>query len=145
MQLARKPLSSPPSKGDHAKVEHYLDELVTRKAGFTSVYQITGQTYSRKLDVDIVSPLASLGCSCGKIGGDITHLVMFEEVEEPFEQGQVGSSSMAYKRNPILCERLCSIAGFLRGWSGFAMNTFSRDWMERSLHDSAIRRIMRFF
>lgn len=127
--------------GDHAKVER-LDELVTQKAGFTSVYPITGQTYSRKVDVNIVLPVASLGCSCDKIGGDIRHLAMFKEVEEPFEQDQVGSSAMAYKRNPILCERLCSIGGFLRGWGGVAMNTFSRVWLERSLDDSAIRRIM---
>lgn len=87
--------------------------------------------------MDIVSPLASLGCSCGKIGGDTTHLVMFEEVEEPSEQGQVGSSAMDYKRNPKHCERLYCIAGFLRYWSGFAMKFFSRAWMERSLDDSA--------
>ena len=84
---------------------------MTRKAGFTSVYQITGETNNREFEVNIVSPLASLVCSCGKIGDDIRHLVMFKEVEEPFEQGQVGSSVMAYKRNPILCERLCSTAG----------------------------------
>ena len=79
--------------GDHAKVEK-LDELVTEKAGFESAFIISGQTYSRKIDVDVANALGSFGSTCERIGGDIRHLAMLKEVEEPFEKDQIGSSAM---------------------------------------------------
>ena len=127
-------------KGDHSKVEA-LDELVTRKAGFSSVFIITTQTYSRKIDVDVCHALASFGATSERIGGDIRHLASFKEVEEPFEEGQIGSSAMAYKRNPMRSERLCSLGRKLQNLPSDAINTYSHQWMERTLDDSAIRRI----
>ena len=82
--------------GDHDKVER-LDELVTQKAGFDSAFMVTSQTYSRKVDVDLFAQLASFGCTCERIGGDIRHLAMMKEIEEPFEKDQIGSSAMAFK------------------------------------------------
>ncbi|KAI9815015.1 MAG: adenylosuccinase ade13 [Pycnora praestabilis] len=127
-------------KGEHDKVER-LDELVTQKAGFDSAFTITGQTYSRKLDVDVISPLASFGCTCERIGGDIRHLAMMKEMEEPFEKDQIGSSAMAFKRNPMRSERLCSLGRNLRNQLANPMDTYSAQWFERSLDDSANRRI----
>ncbi len=126
--------------GDHDKVER-LDKLVTQKAGFDSAFTITSQTYTRKLDVDVISPLASFGCTCERFGGDIRHLAMFKEVEEPFEKDQIGSSAMPFKRNPMRSERLCSIGRVLRNRAKDAMDTFSAGWLERTLDDSACRRI----
>ena len=127
-------------KGDHDKVER-LDELVTEKAGFDSAEISTSQTYSRKVDVDVVHALASFGCTCERIGADIRHLAMFKELEEPFEKDQIGSSAMAYKRNPMRSERLCSLGRMLRSYSVGVEQTYSAQWLERSLDDSAIRRI----
>ncbi|KAK3719996.1 adenylosuccinase ade13 [Vermiconidia calcicola] len=127
-------------KGDHDKVER-LDELVTARAGFESAEISTSQTYSRKVDVDVIHALSSFGSTCERVGGDIRHLAMFKELEEPFEADQIGSSAMAYKRNPMRCERLCSLGRKLRNFSGDAEQTYSAQWLERSLDDSAIRRI----
>lgn len=127
-------------KGDHEKTER-LDKLVTEKAGFKDAEISTSQTYSRKLDVDILHALASFGCTSERIGGDIRHLAMFKELEEPFEPDQIGSSAMAYKRNPMRSERLCAIGRKLRNFSADAQQTYSVQWFERSLDDSAIRRI----
>lgn len=126
--------------GDHDKVER-LDELVTRKAGFDSAFTITSQTYSRKVDVDIISALASFGCTCERIGGDFRHLCSNKEVEEPSEMDQIGSSAIPFKRNPMRSERLCSLGRILRNKVSDAMDTFSVVWLERSLDDSANRRI----
>ncbi|EED15531.1 adenylosuccinate lyase Ade13, putative [Talaromyces stipitatus ATCC 10500] len=126
--------------GDHAKVEK-LDELVTQKAGFESAFIISGQTYSRKIDVDVANALGSFGSTCERIGGDIRHLAMLKEVEEPFEKDQIGSSAMAYKRNPMRSERLCSLGRHLQNLPKDALDTYSAQWFERSLDDSAIRRI----
>ncbi|TKA41812.1 hypothetical protein B0A54_08238 [Friedmanniomyces endolithicus] len=128
-------------QGDHAKVKK-LDELVTKKAGFTAAARSTTQTYSRKIDVDIVHALSSFGCTAERIGGDIRHLAMFKELEEPFEQDQIGSSAMAYKRNPMRSERLCSLGRVLANFSADAEQTYKSQWLERSLDDSAIRRIV---
>ncbi len=87
-------------KNDQDKVKR-LDKLVTEAAGFQAAELSTSQTYSRKIDVDIIHALSSLGCTCERIGGDIRHLAMFKELEEPFEADQIGSSAMAYKRNPV--------------------------------------------
>lgn len=128
-------------KGDHEKVKK-LDELVTKKAGFTQSARSTTQTYSRKIDVDIIHCLSSFGSTAERIGGDIRHLAMFKELEEPFEQDQIGSSAMAYKRNPMRSERLCSLGRILSNFSASAEQTYKSQWLERSLDDSAIRRIV---
>lgn len=127
-------------KGDHAAVEK-LDELVTEKAGFKEAEVSTSQTYSRLIDVDVLHALSSFGCACERIGSDIRHLAMFKEIEEPFEPDQIGSSAMAYKRNPMRSERLCSLGRALRGYSASAEQTYASQWLERSLDDSAVRRI----
>jgi len=127
-------------KGNHGLVEK-LDELVTKKAGFNEAEISTSQTYSRKIDVDVLHALGSFGCTAERIGGDIRHLAMFKEIEEPFEADQIGSSAMAYKRNPMRSERLCSLGRKLRNFGGDAEQTYASQWLERSLDDSAIRRI----
>ncbi|KAK5136694.1 adenylosuccinase ade13 [Meristemomyces frigidus] len=127
-------------KGDHAKVRE-LDRLVTEAAGFAGASRTTTQTYSRKIDVDVIHALASFGCTAERIGGDIRHLAMFKELEEPFEKDQIGSSAMAYKRNPMRSERMCSLGRTLANMSGAAEQTYKSQWLERSLDDSAIRRI----
>jgi adenylosuccinate lyase len=126
--------------GSHENVKR-LDRLVTEKAGFQKRASISVQTYNRKVDYDIANALASFGASCEHIGGDIRHLAMFKELEEPFEKDQIGSSAMAYKRNPMRSERICSLSRKLQTLpQGFAA-TYAHQWFERSLDDSAIRRI----
>lgn len=126
--------------GDHDKVEE-LDETVVKLLGFQHVYPVTGQTYSRKIDIDVLSPLASLGATTHKFATDIRLLANLKEVEEPFEKSQIGSSAMAYKRNPMRCERVCSLSRHLGGLLNDAIQTASVQWFERTLDDSAIRRI----
>ncbi|KAL1612492.1 adenylosuccinase ade13 [Paraconiothyrium brasiliense] len=127
-------------EGDHDKVEK-LDELVTKKAGFSSAYIISSQTYTRKVDVDVLNALASFGSTCENIGQAIRLLASFKELEEPFESTQIGSSAMAYKRNPMRSERLCSLGRKLRNLNADASATYAAQWMERTLDDSAIRRM----
>jgi adenylosuccinate lyase len=126
--------------GDHEQVER-LDELVTRAFGFPSAFIVCGQTYSRKIDADIVSALSSLGGSVHKIATDLRLLAHLKEIEEPFEADQIGSSAMAYKRNPMRCERACSLSRHLITLVGDAYHTHAVQWMERTLDDSAVRRI----
>lgn len=126
--------------GNHEKVEE-LDELVTKKAGFDSAYIISSQTYSRKIDLDVANALSSFGATCQRIGADIRHLAMFKELEEPFEKEQIGSSAMAYKRNPMRSERMCSLGRKLADLNKTASDTYAAQWFERTLDDSAIRRI----
>jgi adenylosuccinate lyase len=126
--------------GNHGKVEK-LDELVTEMAGFSSAYQVTGQTYTRKVDYDILNSLASFGSSAHKIATDIRLLAHLKEIEEPFEKDQIGSSAMAYKRNPMRCERVCSLSRHLMVVVGNAAQTNATQWLERTLDDSANRRI----
>ncbi|KAI9706893.1 MAG: adenylosuccinase ade13 [Bogoriella megaspora] len=126
--------------GDHDKVEQ-LDELITHKAGFESAFTISSQTYSRKLDADVVNALSSFGATCQRIGGDIRRLASDKEMEEPFEKDQIGSSAMAYKRNPMRSERLCSLGRHLTSLAAPVLTTYAAQWFERSLDDSAIRRI----
>lgn len=127
-------------EGDHEKVKQ-LDDLVTKMAGFKSKFMICGQTYTRKADIDICSVLSSLGSSVHKICTDIRLLASFKEIEEPFETEQIGSSAMPYKRNPMRSERACSIARHLMILVNDALQTHSVQWMERTLDDSAVRRI----
>ena len=128
--------------GDHDKVDH-LDELVTKKAGFDHLpaYIISSQTYSRKIDLDVSNALASFGATCQRIAGDIRHLATFKEIEEPFEKDQIGSSAMAYKRNPMRSERICSLGRKLASLNKTTSDTYAAQWFERSLDDSAVRRI----
>ncbi|CAK7893130.1 hypothetical protein CAAN1_01S13256 [[Candida] anglica] len=126
--------------GDHDKVEA-LDARVVELLGFDHVYPVTGQTYSRKIDIDVLAPLASLGATAHKFATDIRLLANLKEVEEPFEKSQIGSSAMAYKRNPMRCERVCSLARHMGGLFNDALQTASVQWFERTLDDSAIRRI----
>ncbi|NP_001080593.1 adenylosuccinate lyase L homeolog [Xenopus laevis] len=126
--------------GDHDKVEE-LDRMVTSMAGFKRAYIVTGQTYSRKVDVEVVSVLASLGATVHKICTDIRLLANLKELEEPFEKEQIGSSAMPYKRNPMRSERCCSLARHLMTLIMNPLQTASVQWFERTLDDSANRRI----
>lgn len=127
-------------EGNGEKVD-MLDAFVTNQAGFTKSYLVTGQTYSRKIDVDVLSALASLGASVHKICTDIRLLANLKEVEEPFEKDQIGSSAMPYKRNPMRSERCCSLARHLTTLVMDPLQTLSVQWFERTLDDSANRRI----
>ena len=126
--------------GDHVKVEQ-LDALVTQKMGFDSRHAVTGQTYSRKVDSQVLQVLNGIGQSCHKSGSDIRLLQHRKEVEEPFGSKQIGSSAMAYKRNPMRSERMCSLARFAMSLQAGTDATTATQWMERSLDDSAIRRL----
>ncbi|XP_060079714.1 adenylosuccinate lyase-like [Ylistrum balloti] len=127
-------------QGNHEKVEE-LDRLVTEMAGFKTNFLICGQTYSRKVDVDCLNTLASLGASVHKICTDIRLLASFKELEEPFEKDQIGSSAMPYKRNPMRSERCCALARHLMCLVQDPLMTASVQWMERTLDDSANRRV----
>ncbi|KAG8956133.1 adenylosuccinase ade13 [Tulasnella sp. 419] len=126
--------------GNHEKVLA-LDKRVTELMGFSYAYPVTSQTYSRKVDVDVLAPLASFGATAHKIATDIRLLANLKEMEEPFEKDQIGSSAMAYKRNPMRCERVCSLARHLMVIQQNALMTTSVQWFERTLDDSANRRI----
>lgn len=126
--------------GDGEKVKQ-LDKRVAELAGFEKCCAVTGQTYSRKVDLEIVNALASLAASVYKMCGDLRLLANRKEVEEPFEATQIGSSAMAYKRNPMRSERCCSIARHLMSLQSNAANTYANQWFERTLDDSANRRI----
>jgi len=125
---------------DHEKVKS-LDVMVTKDSGFEKTYGVTGQTYSRRVDVDVLSAVAGLGASAHKICTDIRLLANMKELEEPFEKSQIGSSAMAYKRNPMRSERVCSLARHLTTLTTNAYATASTQWLERTLDDSANRRI----
>ncbi|XP_063282471.1 adenylosuccinate lyase [Pelobates fuscus] len=127
-------------EGNHEKVEE-LDRLVTCMANFKKAYMVTGQTYSRKVDVEVLSVLASLGATVHKICTDIRLLANLKEVEEPFEKDQIGSSAMPYKRNPMRSERCCSLARHLMTLIMNPLQTASVQWFERTLDDSANRRV----
>ena len=118
-----------------------LDRLVTQKAGFSDAFTVTSQTYSRKIDVDIANVFASFGATAQRIGGDLRRLAALKEIEEPWETGQIGSSAMTYKRNSMRAERLCSLARYLSNFNQSAANTDAAQWLERTLDDSAIRRL----
>ncbi|XP_026065237.1 adenylosuccinate lyase-like [Carassius auratus] len=127
-------------QGDHEKVEE-LDRKVTEMAGFKKSYLVTGQTYSRKVDIDTLCVLASLGATVHKICTDIRLLANLKEIEEPFEKEQIGSSAMPYKRNPMRAERCCSLARHLMVLVSDPLQTAAVQWLERTLDDSANRRI----
>ncbi|EJY57843.1 AAEL017333-PA [Aedes aegypti] len=126
--------------GDGDKVRQ-LDQKVTNLAGFEKYYAVTGQTYTRKVDLEIVSALSSLGATVHKMCSDLRLLASRKEVEEPFEKTQIGSSAMAYKRNPMRSERCCALARHLITLHASAANTLAVQWLERTLDDSANRRL----
>jgi adenylosuccinate lyase len=127
-------------RGDHDKVRQ-LDQLVARKMGFDAVYPVTGQTYTRKVDSQIVDVLSGIGQTAHKFGTDLRLLAHRQEVEEPFEAEQVGSSAMAYKRNPMRAERMCGLARFVSSLAVSAAQTTATQWLERTLDDSVNRRL----
>lgn len=127
-------------RGDHEKVRQ-LDRLVARKMGFDEVYPVTGQTYSRKVDSQVLDVLSGVGQSASKFGTDLRLLAHRQEVEEPFETEQVGSSAMPYKRNPMRAERMCGLARFVCTLPVSAAQTAATQWLERTLDDSVNRRL----
>lgn len=127
--------------GDHAKVDA-LDGMVAAAFGFAASYPVSGQTYSRKLDTQVVNALAGVAESGHRLGCDLRLLAHEREVEEPFEADQIGSSAMAYKRNPMRAERMCSLARFALGLPAIAAQTAATQWLERTLDDSAVRRLV---
>lgn len=126
--------------GDHEKVQ-CLDARLTELAGFKSHYLITGQTYPRKQDAHVINALAEFAASAHKMTSDIRLLASMKELEEPFEKKQIGSSAMPYKRNPMRSERCCGLARHLLTLPSAALQTISVQWMERTLDDSAARRL----
>jgi adenylosuccinate lyase len=127
-------------QGDHEKVRQ-LDQLVARKMGFADVYPVTGQTYSRKIDSQILDVLSGVCQSAHKFGTDLRLLSHRQEVEEPFEADQVGSSAMPYKRNPMRAERICGLARFVSSLTVSTAQTAATQWLERTLDDSVNRRL----
>lgn len=126
--------------GDASKVDR-LEKLVASKMGFSRIYPVSGQTYSRKVDSHVVNTLASFAQSASKFAYDMRLLQHLHELEEPFEQDQIGSSSMAYKRNPMRAERIDGLARHLIALMQDPAMTAATQWLERSLDDSANRRI----
>ena len=127
--------------GDHDKVRQ-LEQLVAEKMGFTATYAVTGQTYPRKVDAQIVDSLAGIAASAHKAATDLRILAHRKEIEEPFEKDQIGSSAMAYKRNPMRSERICGLARFAMSLQSSTSATLATQWMERTLDDSANRRLV---
>jgi adenylosuccinate lyase len=127
--------------GDHAKVRE-LEARVTAKIGFSSSIPVSGQTYSRKLDAQVLGVVAGIASSAMKFSGDVRVLQSVGEIEEPFESEQIGSSAMAYKRNPMRCERIASLARFVVTLEPNANLTHGVQFFERTLDDSANRRLV---
>ncbi|MCK6438583.1 MAG: adenylosuccinate lyase [Planctomycetes bacterium] len=127
--------------GDHKKVRK-LEEMVCKKMGFERAFPVTGQTYPRKWDHHVLSTLSGIGVSLHKFASDMRLLMGQAELEEPFETSQIGSSAMPYKRNPMRSERICSLSRHLMSLAESAGNMASQQWLERTLDDSAIRRVI---
>jgi len=126
--------------GDHAKVRE-LDRLVTAALDFPSSIPVSGQTYTRKLDAQVLGVVSGIAASAAKFSADIRMLQAFGEIEEPFEREQIGSSAMAYKRNPMRSERIASLARFVGSLEPNANQTHAVQFFERTLDDSANRRL----
>ena len=127
--------------GDHDKVKE-LNKKVIEKMGFSKAFAVSGQTYTRKYDYNILSCLSQIAQSAYKFAGDLRILQNMKEMEEPFEKNQIGSSAMAYKRNPMRSERICSLARYVMTLPLNTAHTASNQWMERTLDDSANRRLV---
>ncbi|MFQ9510008.1 MAG: adenylosuccinate lyase [Lachnospiraceae bacterium] len=126
--------------GDHERIKK-LDKMIAKKMGFEDVYPVSGQTYSRKVDSRVVNVLAGIALSAHKFSNDIRLLQHLKEIEEPFEKNQIGSSAMAYKRNPMRSERIASLANYVMADAMNPMLTSATQWFERTLDDSANKRI----
>lgn len=126
--------------GDHEKVKK-LDELVAKNLGFTKTFPVTGQTYARKYDYKVLAALSGIAQSLHKMTNDTRLLQHLKEVEEPFGKNQIGSSAMAYKRNPMRSERIASLARYVIASAQNPANTAATQWFERTLDDSANRRL----
>ena len=126
--------------GDTAKIDE-MNRRISADFGFTQCFDVCGQTYPRKLDSRILNCLSSIAQSCYRMANDIRLLQHDRQVEEPFEKNQIGSSAMAYKRNPMRSERICSLSRYLMADALNAPMTASTQWLERTLDDSANRRI----
>ena len=127
-------------EGDEEKCRK-LDQLIAEKMGFSSCYAVSGQTYSRKVDFKVLSVLSGIAQSAHKFSNDLRLLQHLKEIEEPFEKHQIGSSAMAYKRNPMRCERMASLANYVISDLNNAALTDSTQWFERTLDDSANKRL----
>jgi adenylosuccinate lyase len=127
--------------GDHSRVRE-LERRIATKIGFDNSYAVTGQTYSRKVDAFLLDTLAGIAVTVHKLATDLRILAHKKEIEEPFESQQIGSSAMAYKRNPMRCERMCSLARFAMSLQSSPSMTAATQWMERTLDDSANRRLV---
>ncbi|MEZ0267843.1 MAG: adenylosuccinate lyase [Phycisphaerae bacterium] len=126
--------------GDHAKCDA-LDRMVTERFGFAASFAVTGQTYPRKIDAQIVSDLAGVAASVHRFANDVRLLAGMKQIEEPFEAEQVGSSAMAYKRNPMRCERATGLARFVISLASSPLQTAAEQWFERTLDDSSNKRL----
>lgn len=126
--------------GDHEKVRQ-LDQMVTKRFGFQESFIVTGQTYPRKVDAQIINDLAGIAASVHKFANDIRLLAGMKQIEEPFEAEQVGSSAMAYKRNPMRCERATGLARFVISLANAPLQTAAEQWFERTLDDSSCKRL----
>ncbi|MBN2181252.1 MAG: adenylosuccinate lyase, partial [Sedimentisphaerales bacterium] len=127
--------------GNHGKVKQ-LDKAVAAAFGFDNICAVTGQTYQRKIDTLIVNTLASIAQSAHKMCNDIRLLANLKEIEEPFEKSQIGSSAMAYKRNPMRCERTTALSRLVLSLASSPAMTASEQWLERTLDDSANKRVV---
>lgn len=127
--------------GNHKKVKQ-LDKMVSKAFGFDKICPVTGQTYSRKIDSMVINALAGIAQSAHKLCNDVRLLANLKEIEEPFEKSQIGSSAMAYKRNPMRCERATALSRFLISLSSSPQMTAAEQWLERTLDDSANRRLV---
>ncbi len=127
--------------GKHSKVKQ-LDKLVATVFGFKKTCAVTGQTYQRKIDALVVNTLASIAQSAHKMCNDIRLLANLKEIEEPFEKTQIGSSAMAYKRNPMRCERATALSRLVLSLASSPQMTAAEQWLERTLDDSANRRVV---
>ena len=127
-------------EGDHEKCRE-LDRRIAREMGFQATVPVSGQTYSRKVDAAILSTLSGIAQSACKFATDVRLLCHLKEVEEPFERSQIGSSAMPYKRNPMRCERICSLARYVMADAANPAYTAATQWFERTLDDSANKRL----
>ena len=126
--------------GDHKKVLK-LEKLVAGKMGFKETAPVTGQTYNRKVDANVIATLGGVGQSGHKFSNDLRLLAHLKQMEEPFEKKQVGSSAMPYKRNPMRCERIASLARYVISLTSSPAMTAAEQWFERTLDDSANKRL----
>ena len=126
--------------GDHETIDK-IDGMIAKKLGFEECYGVSGQTYSRKVDTRVVNILAGIAASAHKMSNDIRLLQHLKEIEEPFEKNQIGSSAMAYKRNPMRSERIASLARFVMADAMNPAITSATQWFERTLDDSANKRL----